>query len=259
MWHSLRSDGIQRTILRAAAIKSPTLGERRRKSLLWCLDKAGKISEFRNDAVHTFFEYGPGERGIEFEPSEWAAPLYRSEKLNRVGYKKLFRFATGDLRQLSEYAISIAGSLLDEKRGWRRHPFPKRPLLRSIQLVQQSPQDRTTINSAQQNTSASVNHGLSNFAPTANEAPPYQYVVTRGLPRYVDDVFGIPGSVTTEIWVAGTARRWRFGNDDRGDSLFINARPHPISMRWSLWIFRRQRERQCTANAPQFAPNFITR
>jgi hypothetical protein len=139
MWHAMRNDDLQRVLIKAAASKSSKLEGHERRNLLWAIDKAGRLSEYRNDAIHTYFEYAPGNREIEFYPSDWAVTPSRLEKLERVGYRKLFKCLIGDLYALGDYAIAVTDRLISRQRGYPRIPFPKRPVLRAIQLVQQNP------------------------------------------------------------------------------------------------------------------------
>jgi len=138
IWHALRSDDLQRTVLLAAA--HSILEDRRRdiKSLAWALQMAGRLSEYRNDAVHTPFTMvlSSWRPWAGWEPSpDSAGHPHRVAKLHRVGPAKLFRHVIGDLTQLDGYAVAI----LDRIYAGKPLPLPKRPLLRSIQLVRQSP------------------------------------------------------------------------------------------------------------------------
>jgi hypothetical protein len=135
IWHSLRSDDIQRTMVKAVAYPLLESKPRERKALIWAVQAAGKISEYRNDAVHTsvvLVTAASWRRGQFVEPG--VGHPQRIEKLRRVGALKLFRLALGDLAQLEWYATAI----LERMRG-ERGPLPRRPTLRSIRLVQQNP------------------------------------------------------------------------------------------------------------------------
>lgn len=138
IWHSLRSDDLQRTVVRAAAIKSPRITARMRKSILWALDRAGKLSEFRNDAIHTAFslQWKPG--GFYFVPDGFASHPKRVDKLERVGYKKLFRTLIGDMMQLWDYVGWINLKTAHWNHEARTMPSAKRPRAQSILLVQRA-------------------------------------------------------------------------------------------------------------------------
>jgi hypothetical protein len=139
MWHTLRSDEAQRALLRAAASESNALG-RWKRGMMWVIDSAGRLAEYRNDAIHTIFEYGPdGKGGFAINPSDWSAPPKRFEKLERVGYRKLFKLLIGDFNALTDYLAYISGNLIVYPSGVIHEPLPRRPRLQSIQHVQRNP------------------------------------------------------------------------------------------------------------------------
>jgi hypothetical protein len=137
VWHSLRSDDIQRTVLLATVDATLPQGSKQAKSLTWALKAAGQLSAYRNDAVHTPFELvlESGRAGWHLEPNNAAGLPHRVEKLNRVGHSKLFRHVLGDLVQLTIYVDGIFERMFEVE----PRPLPRRPALRSIQLVQQNP------------------------------------------------------------------------------------------------------------------------
>ena len=151
IWHSLRSDDLQRTVLRAVAIHSASLTERRRRSLLWAIDAAGTLSQYRNDAIHTEFSLDWGEglsrTKIKFVPG--IGHPKRIERLERVGFSKLFRLLIGDYNQLADYVSAIWLNSMDWE-GTQSPPLPKRPVLRSVLLVQKSPPTKNTPKSRSQ-------------------------------------------------------------------------------------------------------------
>jgi hypothetical protein len=138
MWHAFRSDDMQRAALRAIFLHSAEISERQRKSYLWIIDAAGRLSEYRNDAIHTAMDLYPNKRRLVFKPSDAGHPK-RVEKLTRVGHEKLFKFLIGDLNQLDDYALSLFEQTLRKKWAHRPDALPKRPVLRSVLLVQKSP------------------------------------------------------------------------------------------------------------------------
>lgn len=135
IWHSLRSDDLQRTVLKATVIERMRQEAPATKSLLWAITAAGKLTEFRNDAVHTAFVFNKDANKWKMQPNTYAGAPQRVEKLNRVGHAKLFRLLLGDLIQLRIYVDTIYAKLAFEE----RNTLPKRPLLQSIRLVQQTP------------------------------------------------------------------------------------------------------------------------
>src|ERR1700743_2451277 len=103
--HSLRRDEMQRAALRAIAKYSSRLTTVQRRNLLWAIDAAGRLSEYRNDAIHTPFDLTGHDlenaRSARFEPT--VGHPKRVEKLKRVGHVKLFKALIGDLNQLNFY------------------------------------------------------------------------------------------------------------------------------------------------------------
>jgi hypothetical protein len=135
IWNALRSDDLQRSILLAVTRTRMEGRQRLFKSLIWAIQQAGNVSEYRNDAVHTPFVLVRGDGPWKLEPDNSAGQPSRVQKLNRVGHQKLFRYARGDLVQLTIYLEAIYERLIDRTTT----PLPRRPTLRSTQLVQQTP------------------------------------------------------------------------------------------------------------------------
>ena len=133
LWHSLRSDDMQRIALRALLLHSIEINDRQRTNFLWTLDAAGRLSEYRNDAIHTTFDLNRAKKEFVFQPSN-AGPPKRVEKLRRVGHAKLFRCVIGDLNQINDYALSVW-----EQAAGEQKTLPKRPVLQSVRLVEKSP------------------------------------------------------------------------------------------------------------------------
>ena len=147
LWHSLRSDDAQRAALRAIAKHCTKLTSRQKISLLWAIDAAGQLSEYRNDAIHTAFGLyyrHPQIKKSPIQPYRGAGHPKRIEKLERVGYAKLFRALIGDLNQLSGYVLAI---YLGTKEFDHPVPssLPRRPVMRSVLLVQQSPPAKASL------------------------------------------------------------------------------------------------------------------
>ena len=142
IWHSLRSDDLQRNVLKAAVEKSHKLRNRPKNAFIWAINKAGKLAEYRNAAIHTAFEYGPdGKGGFVIEPSDWAVEPRRLEKLLRLGHENLFKLLIGDFTALEEYISHTSEAILgtDDPEPSEHVPLCRRPLLRSIRLEQQRP------------------------------------------------------------------------------------------------------------------------
>lgn len=135
MWHSLRSDDAQRALLLAATKAALDTDRPLIKSLVWAINSAGRLAEFRNDVVHTPFAFIPDERRWKMMPNIDAGPPRRVEKLERVGYSKLFKLLLGDLIQMRVYTETILVNLSSNK----KYSMPHRPRLKSALLVQRSP------------------------------------------------------------------------------------------------------------------------
>lgn len=162
VWHALRSDDIQRAVLQAAVVEAMNADHTLTKSLIWAINAAGRLSEFRNDAVHTAFEFNNETKKWRMVPNKWAAQPKRVEKLNRVGYKRLFKLLLGDLVQLRVYVEAIYLKLSFSE----QHPLPKRPHLRSIRLVQQTP----PASNSQKRPAQGSRHRLQSFRQRASAA-----------------------------------------------------------------------------------------
>lgn len=142
MWHSLKSDDAQRAVLRAVVKHSKMLATKERNSILWVISAAGRLSEYRNDAIHTEFDLhwdslSDSPKLAKFLPGDAANPK-RAEKLERVGHIKLFKALIGDLNQLADYLAAISLNVMNRKAP-KRPALPKRPVLQSLLLVQKSP------------------------------------------------------------------------------------------------------------------------
>jgi hypothetical protein len=144
IWHSLGSDASQRGLLCAIVRHSKRLSTRQRENILWAVDAAGRLAEFRNDAVHTAFELEWDELDdpvrAKFRPSEEAPPR-RVQKLQRIGHEKLFKALIGDLNQLRDYITAIWIFVLFPKGG--RPRLPDKPVLKSALLIQKNPPNST--------------------------------------------------------------------------------------------------------------------
>src|ERR1700761_6518885 len=57
IWHAIKSDDGQRTVVMELAKVHPTISDTMRSGIIWVADSTGKIAAFRNDAVHTPFGF----------------------------------------------------------------------------------------------------------------------------------------------------------------------------------------------------------
>jgi hypothetical protein len=130
IWHTAASDSGQLQMLRAAATASTRLSEQMRARILWSIDKALKLGEMRNDAVHSATIVLVKNGQAMMAPSDIGTKPSRSEKLRREGdLKKKFRSVKGDLLQLGQYIHSLWPHLA----GFDLlPPLPRKPQLRSL-------------------------------------------------------------------------------------------------------------------------------
>jgi hypothetical protein len=140
LWHSMRGDDLQRGALLAVAREAMEPGHPLAKALIWSLNSAGKLSEYRNDAVHTPFVFNRQTRSWKLAPNKFAGAPNRVAKLMRVGHEKLFKFLAADLEQLTAYADAIFDRVL----GDSGRPLPRRPRLQSVLLVRRNPPPSNT-------------------------------------------------------------------------------------------------------------------
>ena len=136
MWHAIKSDDGQRSLLLAVTKGAYQPRSKFLASVIWAVDAAGKLAALRNDAIHTATTMQANrDRGWYVVPSEdWGQPA-RVERLNRLGHKKAFKLVFGDLNQLSEYT-----HFLSVKAGADPSvTLPRRPRLQAIPLLSKSP------------------------------------------------------------------------------------------------------------------------
>lgn len=141
VWHTATSDRVQLDMLKAATIASERLSKQMSERILWAIEKAQKLGELRNDAVHSATIVIVKNNQATIAPSDIGTKPTRSNKLRKVeDLKKLFRAVKGDLIQIGQYVHSlwphVAGfDLLP--------PLPRKPQVRSI--PEQAPSKSTRI------------------------------------------------------------------------------------------------------------------
>lgn len=130
IWHTTPSDSGQLQLLRSAATASTRLSERMRMRILWTVDRALKLGELRNDAVHSATIVLVKNGQSIMAPSDIGTKPSRSEKLRREDdLKKKFRAVKGDLLQLGQYIHALWPHLA----GFEHlPPLPRKPQLRSL-------------------------------------------------------------------------------------------------------------------------------
>ncbi len=130
IWHTATSDSGQLQMLRAAATASTRLSGLMRTRILWAVDRAQKLGEFRNDAVHSATIVLVKNGQMTMVPSDIGTKPSRSEKLRREDdLKKKFRAVKGDILRLGQYVHSLWPHLA----GFDLlPPLPRKPQLRSL-------------------------------------------------------------------------------------------------------------------------------
>ncbi|MEO7862201.1 MAG: hypothetical protein ABIU05_17580 [Nitrospirales bacterium] len=83
IWHAATSDSGQLQMLRAAATASTRLSELMRTRILWAVDRAQKLGELRNDAVHSATIVLVKNGQVTMAPSDIGTKPSRSEKMRR--------------------------------------------------------------------------------------------------------------------------------------------------------------------------------
>src|SRR6267142_1784276 len=130
IWHSATSDRGQLQMLAAATERSGRISAKMRANILWAAEKAKKLAESRNDAVHSSTIVLPKATPVKIAISELGTKPKRYDKLERtVDLKKRFRLVKGDLWKLGRYVHALWPHLA----GFDAlPPLPRRPRLASI-------------------------------------------------------------------------------------------------------------------------------
>ena len=130
IWHTATSDSGQLQMLKAATVTSTRLSERMRANILWAVEKAQKLGESRNDAVHSSTIILARTKPVKVALSELGTKPKRFGKLDRtVDLKKHFRSVKGDLWKLGQYVHALWPHLA----GFDQlPPLPRRPQLASF-------------------------------------------------------------------------------------------------------------------------------
>jgi hypothetical protein len=131
VWHSIRSDRSQRTMLQAAVNNSsidwqrPTL----KGDVKWMLKTADKIEDARNDAIHSpLFAVDHSLYGMTSTSNEPIAPAWwlfnpRAAKLSqRQNLLHEFRYCRDAAIVLSDYVRGIDHALINAQRPWPDRP-----------------------------------------------------------------------------------------------------------------------------------------
>ena len=108
IWHCSTSDSGQLQMLRAAAETSERLKPRMRANILWAIEKALKLGELRNHAVHSATIAIPEGRGHRVAPSSMGTKPSRFDKLAQIqDLKGKFRAVRTDLLQIGQFVNGL--------------------------------------------------------------------------------------------------------------------------------------------------------
>jgi len=130
IWHAIKADTGQRGMVEAAI--TARMATRPRvvlKDLAWVVDVTGKVSQHRNDAVHTPMVGVITASGSIFQPNPFSGDPKRVTRLERADREAFHKALAGDLIALSFYANALAMEL----RSPGLHlSWPERPVLQSL-------------------------------------------------------------------------------------------------------------------------------
>ena len=120
-------DKQQRNLLRTVVnlIKE----EKLRTEIVWALNAADDIGEFRNTLVHTPVKFNP--RTQELSPIETAAKFAHLQRMHLMQSKKLLTPLIDDVRCLELYMVYVVTGLTSDKPV----TLPKRPALLALPLL----------------------------------------------------------------------------------------------------------------------------
>jgi len=130
IWHSMHTDGSQRTTLADAAKVALSSNKRMLDRVLWAKDTADRLATLRNDATHlsTAFTGRTSASQIVLDANT-TAPKRARRLASQGDAQKLKYKLTGDLIALAGY-VSI---LTVELRFPGHMPLPRKPRMQSIQ------------------------------------------------------------------------------------------------------------------------------
>ncbi len=135
LWLTPGSDKAQRDLLKTAVDWADGLREVDRERLGWVLDQADKLGAHRNDIVHGYPGFLITENGLTTHLSSGQNSLRRVMKQQRIDtpFHELMAALCDDLRCLERYAGELSRRL--KPVDGKRKPAPRRPVLRSLALV----------------------------------------------------------------------------------------------------------------------------
>jgi len=113
IWHTLQSDRLQRELLMAVANANLNLPKRLVGHLKWVVERTAKLSEFRNDAIHTPVRFVPLTSGQAIPiPAEISARKQAVERLRQTPTAQTWRRVRGDLIVLADFCNAIYGHIV---------------------------------------------------------------------------------------------------------------------------------------------------
>lgn len=129
IWHSIQSDKTQREMLRDAAMAHDSLSVRYVGNIKWAIKKAAKLSEFRNDAVHTAVRFTISAGRTIPIPQHGSGRTQAVERLLANPTAKVWQRVRGDLSALANFCHALSTSYVAHG---PRGPLPCRPRLLAL-------------------------------------------------------------------------------------------------------------------------------
>ena len=134
IWHTIQSDKTQRDMLSVLAKTEMQDKPKLLEKVLWVIDRAGKLSEFRNIATHveaTFSEQTVSRPAADPISSRTS----HENKFNLIEHDRFWKLLAGDMIALSDYAACLVQQLYYAP-NLRPDALPHRPVLRAIPEIQ---------------------------------------------------------------------------------------------------------------------------
>jgi len=129
IWHCIQSDSTQREMLEGVAKAVLPAKSAMLKRIQWIIDSAGKLSRYRNDAVHTPITFIFRKGKLTLHPDYLSGRRPALERLAQKTTEQRWPGLRGDLIALSEFAFAVSVAL---NHPGKTGPLPRRPRLRSV-------------------------------------------------------------------------------------------------------------------------------
>jgi hypothetical protein len=134
VWHTIMSDKTQRDMLEAATIGRFGPNSRFAQQIKWAIGRAGKLSEFRNDIVHTPVRFAVIDEKPILLFQRVSAKKASMDRLAKTPAATQSRLVRGDLVVLTVFCETLYRVyLLNGQTG----PWPRRPPLLSLPKTSQ--------------------------------------------------------------------------------------------------------------------------